>query len=148
MGMMGGGGMAGGWSSNLGGGGHGSRSSWASTADGWDQEYGALYNPQLVRRFGRYLRPHRKRLIAAIVANALFAVAFNVQVWVVYKALSDVFETGNLGRLNLIAGAFLAIVLLSWLTEFLRQWLMANVGHPILQKDAPGCLRPPDAPGP
>ena len=135
MGMMGGGGMAGGWSSNLGGGGHGPRSSsWASTADGWDQEYGALYNPQLVRRFGRYLRPHRKRLIAAIVANALFAVAFNVQVWVVYKALSDVFETGNLGRLNLIAGAFLAIVLLSWLTEFLRQWLMANVGHPILRK--------------
>ena len=40
MGMMGGGGMAGGWSSNLGGGGHGPRSSWTSSADGWDQSMG------------------------------------------------------------------------------------------------------------
>ncbi len=136
MGMMGGG-MAGGWSSNLGGGGQGPRSSWASSAamaDGWDKEYGALYNPQLVRRFGRYIRPHRRRLLAAIAANAFFAVAFNVQVWVVYKALSDALETGDLSRLNLIAGAFLAIVLLSWLAEFVRQWLMANVGHPILRR--------------
>ena len=136
MGMMGGG-MAGGWSSNLGGGGHGPRSSWASSAsmaDGWDKEYGTLYNPQLVRRFGRYIRPHRRRLLAAIAANAFFAVAFNVQVWVVYKALSDALETGDLSRLNLIAGAFLAIVLLSWLAEFVRQWLMANVGHPILRR--------------
>ena len=35
MGMMGGG-MAGGWSSNLGGGGHGPRSSWASSAGKMD----------------------------------------------------------------------------------------------------------------
>ena len=136
MGMMGGG-MAGGWSSNLGGGGHGPRSSWASSAsmaDGWDKEYGALYNPRLVRRFGRYIRPHRRQLLAAIVANALFAVAFNVQVLVVYRALSDALDTGELSSLNWIAGAFLAIVLISWLTEFVRQWLMANVGHPILRR--------------
>lgn len=136
MGMMGGG-MAGGWSSNLGGGGQGPRSSWASSAsmaDGWDKEYGALYNPQLVRRFGRYIYPHRRRLLAAIIANALFAVAFNVQVLVVYRALSEALDTGELSRLNLIVGAFLAIVLISWLTEFVRQWLMANVGHPILRR--------------
>lgn len=136
MGMMGGG-MAGGWSSNLGGGGHGPRSSWASSesmADGWDKEYGSLYNPQLVRRFGEYIRPHRRALLAAIVANAIFAVAFNVQVLVVYRALSDALDTGELSRLNWIAGAFLVIVLVSWLAEFVRQWLMANVGHPILRR--------------
>ncbi len=136
MGMMGGG-MAGGWSSNLGGGGHGPRSSWASSesmADGWDKEYGTLYNPQLVRRFGQYIRPHRRALLAAIVANAIFAVAFNVQVLVVYRALSDALDTGNLSRLNWIVGAFLVIVLVSWLAEFVRQWLMANVGHPILRR--------------
>ena len=136
MGMMGGG-MAGGWSSNLGGGGHGPRSSWASSesmADGWDKEYGTLYNPQLVRRFGRYIRPHRRALLAAIIANAIFAVAFNVQVLVVYRALSDSLDTGDLSRLNWIVGAFLVIVLVSWLAEFVRQWLMANVGHPILRR--------------
>ena len=136
MGMMGGG-MAGGWSSNLGGGGQGPRSSWASSAsmaDGWDKEYGTLYNPQLVRRFGEYIRPHRRALLAAIVANAIFAVAFNVQVLVVYRALSDALDTGELSRLNWIAGAFLVIVLVSWLAEFVRQWLMANVGHPILRR--------------
>ena len=136
MGMMGGG-MAGGWSSNLGGGGHGPRSSWASSAsmaDGWDKEYGSLYNPDLIRRFGAYIRPHRRALLAAIVANAIFAVAFNVQVLVVYRALSDALDTGELSRLNWIAGAFIVIVLVSWLAEFVRQWLMANVGHPILRR--------------
>ena len=136
MGMMGGG-MAGGWTSNLGGGGHGPRSAWAtsaSMADGWDKEYGTLYNPQLVRRFGRYIRPHRKRLLAAIIANALFAAAFNVQGLVIFKALSGALETGEVSRLNLIVGAFIAVVMISWLTEFVRQWLMANVGHPILRK--------------
>ena len=63
-------------------------------ADGWDKEYGTLYNPQLVRRFGRYIGPHKKRLLAAaIVANAIFAVAFNVQVLVVYVGAS-----GRTGR--------------------------------------------------
>ena len=136
MGMMGGG-MAGGWSSNLGGGGHGPRSSWASSesmADGWDKEYGTLYNPQLVRRFGRYIRPHRRALLAAIIANAIFAVAFNVQVLVVYRALSDSLDTGDLSRLNWIVVSFVIIVGVSWLAEFVRQWLMANVGHPILRK--------------
>ncbi len=136
MGMMGGG-MAGGWSSNLGGGGHGPRSSWASSesmADGWDKEYGSLYNPQLVRRFGRYIRPHRRALLAAIIANAIFAVAFNVQVLVVYRALSDSLDTGDLSRLNWIVVSFVIIVGVSWLAEFVRQWLMANVGHPILRK--------------
>ena len=136
MGMMGGG-MAGGWSSNLGGGGHGPRSSWASSesmADGWDKEYGTLYNPQLVRRFGRYIRPHRRALIAAIIANAIFAVAFNIQVLVVYRALSDSLDTGDLSRLNWIVVSFVIIVGVSWLAEFVRQWLMANVGHPILRR--------------
>ena len=136
MGMMGGG-SAGGWSSNLGGGGYGPRSGWASSrvsTDGWEKEYGALYNPQLVRRFGRYIAPHKKRLFAAIAANALFAVAFNIQVLVVYQAIQGALEDGILSTLDWIAGAFLAIVLLSWVTEFLRQWLMANVGHPILRK--------------
>ena len=136
MGMMGGG-MAGGWTSNLGGGGHGPRSAWASSAsmaDGWDKEYGSLYNPQLVRRFGRYIAPHKKRLGAAIVANALFAVAFNIQVLVVYRALQGALENGILSELDRIAIAFAVIVLVSWGAEFLRQWLMANVGHPILRR--------------
>ena len=136
MGMMGGG-MAGGWTSNLGGGGHGPRSSWASSAsmaDGWDKEYGSLYNPRLVRRFGRYIGPHKKRLGAAIVANAIFAVAFNIQVLVVYQALQGALENGILSELDRIAIAFGVIVLVSWGAEFLRQWLMANVGHPILRR--------------
>ena len=135
MGMMGGG-MAGGWTSNLGGGGQGPRSAWASSAsmaDGWDHEYGSLYNPRLVRRFGRYIAPHKRRLIAAIVANAIFAVAFNIQVLVVYEALQGALDNGVASELDRIAVMFAIIVGVSWGSEFLRQWLMANVGHPILR---------------
>ena len=52
MGMWGGG-QAGGWSSNIGGSGQGPRSNWGSSfsrTDGWEEEYGSLYNPQLVRQ--------------------------------------------------------------------------------------------------
>ena len=136
MGMMGGG-MAGGWSSNLGGGGHGPRSGWASSAsmaDGWDKEYGALYNPQLVRRFGRYIGPHKKPLAAAIIANAIFAVAQSVQVLIVYEALQGALDNGVVATLDRIALLFGVVVLVSWGSEFVRQWLMANVGHPILRK--------------
>lgn len=136
MGMMGGG-MAGGWTSNLGGGGHGPRSTWASSAsmaDGWDKEYGSLYNPRLVRRFGRYLSPHKRRLSGAIIANAIFAVAYNIQVLIVYEALQGALENGVASELDRIAVMFGLIVAVSWGSEFLRQWLMANVGHPILRK--------------
>ena len=136
MGMMGGG-MAGGWSSNLGGGGHGPRSGWASSAsmaDGWDKEYGSLYNPRLVRRFGRYIGPHKKFLLAAIVANVVFALALNVQVYVVYQAMQGALENGVASELDRIGIAFGVIVLVSWGSEFVRQWLMANIGHPILRQ--------------
>ncbi len=136
MGMMGGG-MAGGWSSNLGGGGHGPRSGWASSAsmaDGWDKEYGSLYNPRLVRRFGRYIGPHKKFLLAAIVANVVFALALNVQVFVVYQAMQGALEHGVASELDRIGIAFGVIVLVSWGSEFVRQWLMANIGHPILRQ--------------
>ncbi len=136
MGMMGGG-MAGGWTSNLGGGGHGPRSAWASSAsmaDGWDKEYGSLYNPRLVRRFGRYIGPHKKRLAAAIFANIIFAMALNVQVFVVYQAMQGALDNGVASELDTIGIAFGVIVLVSWASEFVRQWLMANIGHPILRQ--------------
>ena len=136
MGMMGGG-MAGGWSSNLGGGGHGPRSSWASSAgkmDGWENEYGSLYNPQLIRRFGAYIAPFKGRLLVAIIANILFAAALNIQVLVVSDSIENAIATGDGGRLNVIVAVFTVIALVAWLTEWTRQWVMANVGHPILRR--------------
>ena len=136
MGMMGGG-MAGGWSSNLGGGGSGPRSSWASSAggaDGWDKEYGSLYNPHLIRRFREYIAPFKRPLILAIIANILFAAALNVQVFVVFDSIDGAIATAEVGTLNAITAVFGVIVLVAWLTEWTRQWVMANVGHPILRR--------------
>ena len=136
MGMMGGG-MAGGWSSNLGGGGHGPRSSWASSAggaDGWDKEYGSLYNPQLIRRFRQYISPFKGRLLIAVIANIIFAAALNVQVYVVFDSIDGAIAAGESGVLNMITAVFAVIVGIAWLTEWTRQWVMANVGHPILRR--------------
>ena len=136
MGMMGGG-MAGGWSSNLGGGGSGPRSSWASSAggaDGWDKEYGSLYNPQLIRRFRGYIAPFKGKLIVAIIANILFAAALQLQVFVVFDSIDGAIATAEVDALNVITAVFAVIVLVAWLTEWTRQWVMANVGHPILRR--------------
>ena len=133
---FGGGSMAGGWSSNLGGVGHGPRSNWGASwarGDGWDEEYGSLYNPQMVRRLIVYLRPHRRDVTIAIVAMMAFAATSAVQPYLIGLAIRDFISAGDLSGLKWLMLGFILLGLGAWGTEFLRQWMMARVGHPILR---------------
>ncbi|MCZ6544279.1 MAG: hypothetical protein O6913_01050, partial [Chloroflexi bacterium] len=84
------GGSAGGWSSNIGGGGHGPRAGhWGSSwgrSDGWEEEYGKLYNPHLIRRISRYLIPHKRWSLVGLVAMIVFAAASFSQPYIIFLA--------------------------------------------------------------
>ena len=134
MGLFGGS-FAGGWSTNLGGQGHGPRSHWGSAAargDGWGEEYGAVYNPAAVRRLARYLRPHKGLTGLALVAMIIFAVATYIQPLLIAIAIRDFITTGDLSGLMWLMLGFVGVALLAAAAEFVRQWAMAKVGHRIL----------------
>lgn len=134
MGMWGGS-MAGGWSSNLGGQNHGPRNTWASSwnrTDGWEDEYGALYNPALIRRLLRYLRPHKRQGLVALAAMIVFAGFSYIQPFLITLAIRDYITEGNISGLNVFMLAFIGVALGAWAAEFVRQWAMAAVGHAIL----------------
>jgi len=136
MGNWGGGGMAGGWSSNLAGQGHGPRSghwgsSWGRT-DGWEEEYGALYNPHLIRRIVKYLGPHKRWALVGLVAMIVFAATSFSQPFIIGIAVRDYIAKGDLGGLTWLMGGFIGLAVGAWLAEFVRQWAMAKVGHRIL----------------
>ncbi len=135
MGMFGGGANAGGWSSNIAGMGHGPRNHWGSSfnrTDGWEQEYGSLYNPAIIRRMAHYLRPHKRGSIIALVAMIVFAFASYIQPLLIAFAIRDFITEGNLSGLKWLMFAFIGVAVVAWAAEYVRQWAMAKVGHAIL----------------
>ncbi len=134
MGMWGGG-QAGGWSSNIGGSGHGPRGNWGSSfsrTDGWEEEYGRLYNPQLVRRMTPYLGPHKGWASIGLIAMIVFAAASFSQPFIIGLAIRDFISDGDLSGLARLMGVLIALSVIAWIAEFVRQWAMAKVGHKIL----------------
>ena len=128
-----GGSMAGGWSSNLGGQGHGPRGNWGSSSQGdWEDEYGSLYNPALVKRMVRYLGPHKRQGGLAFVAMVAFACFSYVQPFLITIAVRDYITDGDLSGLKWLMIAFIGVAIGAWLSEWARQWAMARVGHAVL----------------
>ena len=128
-----GGHMASGWSSNLGGQGHGPRGSWGTSAHGdWEQEYGALYNPALVRRMARYLGPHRKHAGIAFTSMITFAAFSYIQPFLITLAVRDYITGGDLSGMKWLMFAFIGVAIGAWISELVRQWAMAHVGHAVL----------------
>ncbi|MBP7095890.1 MAG: ABC transporter ATP-binding protein [Spirochaetia bacterium] len=111
--------------------------------DGLESEsYDRAYSDrQLVRRIGAYFRPYRRHIagVAASIALASFAEA-GVDL-LLYKAVDLVAATGSYPVFAAVAAGFIAIEGLSWLGNFLRQYLSSKfVGDVVyaLRSDAMG----------
>ncbi len=126
--------MAHGWSTNIGGQGHGSRGgNWGSAAQGdWADEYGSLYNPALARRIVRYLGPHKKQGSLAFLSMVVFACFSYIQPFLITLAVRDFITEGDLSGLKWLMIAFIGVAIGAWGAEYVRQWAMARVGHSVL----------------
>src|SRR4051812_31462043 len=118
MAMWGGGGAAG-WSSNIGGGGgrHGGGGGGGGVhgADGWDDEYlGKVYDAEVVRRVGPYLRPYRSMVAFAFVGMVLQSIANYSQPFLVALTVKAGVE-GNQNAVLIYLGIMLGLAGLGWL---------------------------------
>ena len=132
-GPMGGGGGMGGGGWGHGGGGHGQGGLRRST-DNWDDdELGAAYNHAVVTRLLRYVKPHWRRAILAIVGVGAAAVLLNIQPVFIANGV-DAAQDGDVNKVIESAALFLVCVVFGWGFVLLQFLNAGYVGHRVLQR--------------
>lgn len=137
MAMWGGGGAAG-WSSNIGGGGgrHGGGGAGAAVrgSDGWDDEYlGKVYDAEVVKRVGPYLKPYRGQVALAFVGMVLQSIANYSQPFLVAVTVKAGVQ-GDQSAVLIFLGILLGLAGLGWASLYLQQIMINRVGNRILVK--------------
>ena len=93
---------------------------------------GKAYDAALMRRLLGYLRPYRGQVALALAAIILGAGLQLTQPYLVKLAIDRYIAVGDMGGLNRIALAFLAILLVSFCLEFLQTWTLQMTGQRIM----------------
>jgi ATP-binding cassette subfamily B protein len=93
---------------------------------------GKAYDSVLMRRLLRYLLPYRGQVALALVAIILAAALQLAQPYLIKIAIDRHIQPGNLAGLDRIAVAFLAILLGSFVLEFLQTWTLQLTGQRIM----------------
>lgn len=97
-----------------------------------DTILGKAYDPQIVRRLWRYVRPYRWRLLAA-VALMTTATAMNVSgPYLIKLALDDGVAARDFSALTRIVGLYTLAACVMWLCTFIRIRIMAVAGQSII----------------
>ncbi len=126
MGMWGGG-AAGGWSSSatsMGGPRRG--------LDGWnDEELGKVYNGEVVRRLGKYIRPYKLRATLALIGVIGYGTMSSIQPLFIGLAVDRGLARDMPGLTRDVMILF-GIVVAGWALQFLQLWETGYMGHRIL----------------
>jgi len=97
-----------------------------------DDVVGKAYDSRLMRRLLRYLRPHRASALLALAAIISGSVLQLAQPYLMKVAIDRYIPAGNLAGMNLVAAAYLAIILASFCLDFSQTWLLQNTGQRIM----------------
>ena len=130
MGMFGGGGGAGGYSSGIGGqqgmmrGGRG--------ADGWDEEYlGKPYDAEVVQKMIPYLSTHKPAMLLAFFCMVLVSISIFIQPLLIGWSV-QAGAAGDTGRLPWLMGAMVGLGAVGWIAGMVQQLVMARLGTQLL----------------
>src|SRR5262249_32208871 len=93
---------------------------------------GKAYDSRLMRRLLRYLRPYRGSALLALVAIISGSVLQLAQPYLMKVAIDRYIPSGNLSGMNLIAAAYLGIIIASFCLDFTQTWLLQNTGQRIM----------------
>jgi len=93
---------------------------------------GKAYDARLMRRLLGYLRPYLPRVALALAAIIAASVLQLGQPYLTKVAIDQYIATGDLRGLNWIAAAFLAILIGSFLLEFVQIWTLQMTGQRIM----------------
>ena len=97
-----------------------------------EEVLGKAYDARLMRRLLGYLRPYKLQVaiaLAAIIASSVLQLA---QPWLMKVVIDRYIATGNFDGLNLIALGFLAILLTSFVLEYIQTWTLQMTGQRIM----------------
>jgi len=102
-----------------------------------DAEYdedilGKAYDNRVIARLPKYLSPVKGWLVLGAVGTVIRALAQLAVPYLVVIAVDRFIQTGNLGGLNLIAIAFVAVALLIWGGQYLATMFLSYAGQAIL----------------
>jgi len=93
---------------------------------------GKAYDSRLMRRLLRYLRPHRGHALLALVAIISGSVLQLAQPYLMKVAIDRYIPARDLAGMNLVAIAYLAIIIASFCLDFSQTWLLQNTGQRIM----------------
>ncbi len=97
-----------------------------------EEVLGKAYDARLMRRLLGYLRPYLGRVLVALVAIIAGSVLQLAHPYLTKIAIDQYIATGNLRGLDWIAAAFLAILLGSFLLEYVQIWMLQLTGQRIM----------------
>lgn len=97
-----------------------------------DDAIGKAYDATLMRRLMQYLRPHWPMVLVAFIAIVTGSALALAQPWLTQIAIDDHITPGDLPGLWRLGRWFLAVLLLSFISEFIRTSVMQTIGQRIL----------------
>ncbi|MCA1651372.1 MAG: ABC transporter ATP-binding protein/permease [Acidobacteria bacterium] len=93
---------------------------------------GKAYDARLMRRLLTYLRPYRRQVAVALGAIIAASVLQLALPWLMKIAIDRYIATGDLRGLDGVALAFLAILVGSFILEYVQTWTLQMTGQRIM----------------
>ena len=93
---------------------------------------GKAYDARLMRRLLQYLWPYRLQAATALASIISASVLQLAQPYLMKIAIDRHIAVGDLRGLNVIAGIFLAVLLTSFVLEYLQTWILQMTGQRIM----------------
>ena len=97
-----------------------------------EEVLGKAYDARLMRRLLTYLRPYWRQVLLALVAILAGAAGQLAQPYIIKLAIDQHIATGRLDGLDRLAIIFLAILVASFVAEYLQTWTMQLTGQQIM----------------
>ncbi len=97
-----------------------------------EEVLGKAYDARLMRRLLRYLLPYWPQVLLALTAIVGASMLQLAQPYLMKIAIDDHIAVGSMDGLERIALAFLAVLVGSFLLEYLQTWTLQNTGQRIM----------------
>ena len=97
-----------------------------------EEVLGKAYDARLMRRLLRYLRPYKAQVLIALVSIISASLLQLAQPYLMKVAIDRYIARGDLQGMNLIALAFLIVLLASFALEYVQTYIMQLTGQRIM----------------
>lgn len=97
-----------------------------------EEVLGKAYDSVLMRRLLAYLKPYKRQVAVALIAIISASLLQLAQPYLMKIAIDEHIATGDFEGLNLIAAAYLAILIALFGLEFLQTWTLQMTGQRIM----------------